>query len=401
MPDLDKTAVAALDHCAARADRIARLLETLASTSSLSADLIGTGRSLEVVAGELAPLGFELTRRQTPDGRLHLEAFRAGREDPPAVLLLAHVDAAVAVTEEAAYVVDGARARGPGVAAMKAGVVTLVTMVDTLHGLGMLSDFEWRVLITSDGAQAGATSRHHVRRLAGESDLALVFGVASESGEIVSSRAGAGRYRVHVSGQTAGPDGNSRMGRNAIIELAHKIPLLSALSSPSRGVELNIGVVQGGERPDVVPEAATLWLEARCQGPTDAIWLDRQLAIVAADVAVSGTQTEVSGSVYRPPWPPSAATEALVAVWRRAAAAVGIDDLEATHAPTSTDANLAHAVGVPTLDGLGPSGGGLSTATEWIDLAGLPARVAMSVAALVEWRQLTASVAGPPGQRRE
>jgi glutamate carboxypeptidase len=79
---------------------------------------------------------------------------------------------------------------------------------------------------------------------------------------------------------------------------------------------------------------------------------------------------------------PSAAALDLYAEAAGAARALGFD-LPNARVGGASDGNLTAAAGVPTLDGLGPSGCGAHARSEHLDLADLPRRAAL-LAALLE-----------------
>jgi glutamate carboxypeptidase len=87
------------------------------------------------------------------------------------------------------------------------------------------------------------------------------------------------------------------------------------------------------------------------------------------------------GGVDRPPLEPTSASLALYDRARRYADDLGFP-LEAARVGGASDGNFTAAAGIPTLDGLGPKGGGAHARDEFVALSDLPSRAAL-VASLV------------------
>lgn len=387
MLSLADIASRALEHTEDRLPTIDQLLEALVRIPSPSGDLEGNRRCLEVMAGGFAALGFLAEVLGAEEGREHLLCSRDGQPGAPTVLLLGHTDTPFGRDDGfQGFWTEGARARGPGVATAKGGLVVMLTVLDTLAELQLLDAFHLRALLTTDAEGLSRTSATLVRDLAERAQLALVFEPARDDGALITARRAAGHFEIEVTGRPSHAASAHAEGRNAILELAYKVPKLDGLTNPRRGVTVNCGVIAGGTRSNVVAERAHLEIDARCESAADARWVEQRLREVAADVMVRGCTTKVSGGFHRPAWPPTAATQRLVEIWQRAARALALDELPAGPAGDGGDANHAHEGGAPTLDGLGPVGGASHTAEEWADLGSFTRRAALSATALALWR---------------
>ncbi len=395
MLSLDDIARRALEHTDDRMPTIDQLLEALVRISSGSSNIQGNRRCLQVMAGGFAALGFRAALLGAPQGREHLLCRRDGQPGAPTLLLLGHTDTAYEDGHPfTGFWTEGGRARGPGVANMKGGLVVMLTVLDTLAELQLLDAFHIRALLTTDQEDGSPTSREMVRTLASQAQLALVFEAARSDGSLVTSRRAAGRFTLDVTGRAAHAGAAHAEGRNAILELAYKIPKVDGLTNPKRGITVNCGVVSGGSRANVVAEHARLVVDARCEGPMDAQFIEKRLLEIADDVMLRGCDTRVNGGFDRPAWPRTAATAELLATWARAGRALGLGPVVGAHAGDGSDANDSHAAGAPTLDGLGPVGGGYHTDAEWADLRSFAERAALSATALALWRAKQAKTRG-------
>lgn len=395
MLSLDDIARRALEHADDRMPTIDQLLEALVRIPSGSTNLEGNRRCLQVMAGGFAALGFRAALLGAEGGREHLLCRRDGQPGAPTLLLLGHTDTAYHEGHPfTGFWTEGGRARGPGVANMKGGLVVMLTVLDTLAELQLLDAFHIRALLTTDQQDGSTTSVAMVRSLAAQAQLALVFEAARPDGSLVTSRRASGRFTLDVLGRAADAGSAHAEGRSAILELAYKIPKVDGLTNPKRGITVNCGVVEGGSRPNVVAERARLLIDARCEGPMDARFIETRLQEIADDVMLRGCETTVSGGFDRPVWPRSAATAELLSTWARSARALRQPPLEGVHVGDGSDANHSHAAGAPTLDGLGPVGGGYHTDQEWADLRSFAERAALSATALALWRAKLAKTHG-------
>ena len=97
---------------------------------------------------------------------------------------------------------------------------------------------------------------------------------------------------------------------------------------------------------------------------------------------VDGQATlEVLGGLNRPPMPESATAE-LFALASRAAVDVGLPEPIGVAVGGGSDGNFTAAIGVPTLDGLGATGGGAHADHEHVLVDDLPDRTRLLAALL-------------------
>ncbi len=370
-----------------RAEAMQQLWAALVTIASPTGDAEGNEQCLEILEAGYGVLGFTPTRVPAALGREHLVLTRTGQGGAPRVMLIGHTDTVFAADAGFdGFTVEGELARGPGVADMKGGLVVMLSVAQALAQVGRLDDFDWVVVINTDEEQQSETSRELVETRAAGAQLALVFESGRASGALVKARRGTGRFTLTTRGRAAHAGQAHGEGLNAIVELAAKVGPIAALSDPARGVTVNCGLVSGGTRANVVPERAELVVDARADDPAGAAWLAQRMSEIAAAVVVEGCETAVSGGIARPPWPENEPTERLVETWTEAGRLLG-QTVTAEVTGGGSDGNFTRALGVPTLDGLGPRGGGYHTAGEWAEVASLPARVALTALALTMWRE--------------
>ena len=301
-----------------------------------------------------------------------------GTTDGPRLLMIGHMDTVFdpGTAAERPFRVEGARAFGPGVSDMKGGLLAGFLAIEILQE-ARFSGFGRVTYVCNPDEEIGSPfSRDHIRRLAEEVDVALVLEGARENGDIVSARKGVSDYTVEVVGRAAHAGIEPDRGRHAILEVAHKTIALQALNGRWPGVTVNVGVVRGGTRTNVVPERCTFEIDLR--SPEEATLAEAEAEVerivhehVVPDVTVNVTR----GSWHRPMEKKEGGAK-LAALAIEVARELGFELRDAATGGAS-DANTTSAAGAPTLDGLGPVGGDDHAPKEWLDLSSVVPRIAL------------------------
>jgi glutamate carboxypeptidase len=148
---------------------------------------------------------------------------------------------------------------------------------------------------------------------------------------------------------------------SATEELAHQVLALKALADPASGTTVNVGVIAGGTRPNVVAAHARAEIDVRF---TRAVEAQRVIAAIEAlRPRLPGAVLRLSGGLDRPPMERGTGVAQLATLARSKARELGFE-LEETSTGGASDGNFTAALGVPTLDGLGPDGGGAHADSE-------------------------------------
>jgi glutamate carboxypeptidase len=294
------------------------------------------------------------------------------------VLLLCHMDTVFPDGTAAArpFRVEGDRGLGPGVSDAKAGLLAGIEAVDLLRELGF-DRYGSVTFVCNPDEEVGSTfSGHAIRELAEASDVAYVLEAGRENGDIVSARKGVTTIRVDLAGRSAHAGVEPERGRHAVLDAALKTAELQALNGQLPGVTVNVGVLSGGIRPNVVPEACVMEIDVRAfEESVLAEIRDRVMSIVTA-ARVAGVTASVHVDMEHAPMERLPSTERLVAVARDIAGELGFPLRDASTGGAS-DANAIAATGTPVLDGLGPVGGDDHGPDEWVDLSSVALRVAL------------------------
>jgi glutamate carboxypeptidase len=371
-----------------RSHQIVATIRDLVEIESPSDNKAAVNRIAEAVAKKFSQLGGEVRFHQAKDLGNHLQVDFPGKRAAQPLLLLGHYDTVYplgTLTTMPCQVV-GDKLTGPGVLDMKSGIALM------LHALAALQDWhteEWHgilprpvtVLLVSDEEVGSDSSRSITESLAKKAAAVLVLEPSYGSqGAVKTARKGVGDYLVKVTGKASHAGLDFQKGVNAIRELAGQIEKISGFTELKKGLTVNVGVVSGGSRTNVVPAEATAQVDVRIARMKDAAGIDKKMRSLRP--INRKCKIEITGGINRPPMERTAGVAALYAQAKAIARELGWNLGEAAVGGGS-DGNFTAALGIPTLDGLGAIGDGAHAPHEHILISELPRRAAL-IAALIE-----------------
>jgi glutamate carboxypeptidase len=329
----------------------------------------------------LADLGADVEYRPDPAGKLGdtVVATFAGQAGGARVLLIGHLDTVfdpgtVAVRP---FRLDDGVAHGPGVTDMKSGLLAGLHALRALIGERGGLPFERLVFVANPDEEIGSpTSTPHIRELAADVDVALVLECARANGDIVSSRKGILDTRLRVVGRAAHAGVEPEKGRSAILEAARIVTDLHGLNGRWPGVTVNVGVIGGGTRPNVVPEHCSLEVDVRATTREALEEAETEIRRIAQATEVEDTTVEFETMARWWPMEKLAHSARLVEHAQAVARTLGFEVRDAATGGAS-DANTTAGMGVASLDGLGPIGGNDHSPAEYLDVDSIVPRTTM------------------------
>jgi Acetylornithine deacetylase/Succinyl-diaminopimelate desuccinylase and related deacylases len=356
-------------------------LERLVSIDCGSYTRAGVDEVGRWVAAFLTELGATVEARPDPAGRLGdtVVARFDGRPGGPRVLLIGHMDTVFdpGTAAERPFRIEGDAAHGPGVTDMKsgllAGLYALKAIITERGGL----PFERLVFIANPDEEIGSpTSTPHIRAFAAESDVALVLECARANGDIVSARKGILDLRMVVHGRAAHAGVEPEKGRSAILEAARIVAELHDLNGRWPGVTVNVGVIGGGTRPNVVAERCSLEVDVRATSGEALEIAEAEIHRIAEATEVPDTTIEFEPMARWWPMEKLERSGRLVEHAQAVAGALGFPVADASTGGAS-DANTTSGMGVPSLDGLGPIGGNDHASAEYLEVDSIVPRTTL------------------------
>ncbi|MDI6024365.1 M20 family metallopeptidase [Leucobacter sp. UT-8R-CII-1-4] len=360
-------------------------LSALVGIDSGSDDPAGVNRVADWVSDRLVALGFSIERQTAPSDEAtgqarYGDALVARRKGSgqSRVLLFAHMDT-VFLRGDAAkrpFSIDSdGLAHGPGVTDDKAGIVAGLHAAAHLIAEGSERYSELVLVFTPDEEIGSPFGRTVLASAARDVDVALCLECARENGDLVAARKGVIDLELEIDGIAAHSGIEPERGAHAGLEAAHLTIFLQSIADWPAGITVNVGKLRAGERLNIVPDYARLSVEMRAPRQEDLELLMAKIRERIAKPLVPGTKISILELEDCPPMERTAASESIGAAASKIADSLGFSIRLATTGGVS-DANRVSALGVPTLDGLGPIGGGDHTPGEWLQLRTVPQRVA-------------------------
>jgi glutamate carboxypeptidase len=253
--------------------------------------------------------------------------------------------------------------RGPGVYDMKAGLVQMLYALQALRALYLEPSVTPLVFINSDEEIGSHESTPYIRRLARITDRAFVLEPSlGLEGKLKIARKGVGRFTVVVKGKAAHAGLNPDGGASAILELSYVIQKLFALNDPQKGTTVNVGMIDGGLRPNVIAPESRATIDVRVLTSEDARQIEEHIRHLQP--VAPGVTLEIDGGMGRPPLEQTVRNQSLWEMARGLGREIGLD-LAAGVAGGASDGNTT-SLFTATLDGLGAVGDGAHARHEFI-----------------------------------
>ncbi len=354
-----------LAQLASERDEMERALRALVEISSWTHDKAGVDAAGDALC-EVMKLPCERIASERFGNHLAFHAPRTAGEG--GAMLIGHIDTVFPRDAFAGYRREGERAFGPGVLDMKGGLVVVASALGALACAGALEHIPLSLLVVTDEEIGSPDSTPHLRRIAAGARIALDFESGRANDEIVTCRKGTGSFTARAHGKAAHAGNAHRDGVNAIWALSQFVDGAQRLTDYARGVTVNIGTIRGGIGKNTVPPAAEAEGDLRFETHADEQSLRDALVRVAANETVPGAHIEVAWGPGRPPMERSEASAALRDAYAAAQRASGLGDGEMALVGGGSDAATTSAMGIPSIDALGPRGAGFHTLDEYIEL---------------------------------
>jgi glutamate carboxypeptidase len=302
----------------------------------------------------------------------HLVARSSWGQGTPGILVLSHLDTVhpMGFIERLPFKVEGDSAFGPGIYDMKGGAYLAYHAFRQLCATAVGSTLGVTQLYVSDEEIGSPTSRALIEAEGRKAKYVLVTEPARDGGKIVTGRKGVARFEIFIKGVPAHAGSRPGDGRSAIRELGNIIQTLEAMNDPTRGVTVNVGVVRGGTRPNVIAEEAYAEVDMRVPSIADADELVPKILNLKS--RTEGVSVKVVGELNRPPYEKSNAGAALYEHARTLAAEIGFELVD-TRTGGGSDGNFT-APHTATLDGLGVDGQGAHTHHEQLYISSIEPR---------------------------
>jgi len=318
------------------------ILKQMVGINSFTANANGVNALGDLTAEVFSELGFnaEMVQADTPTFGKHLVMTRPGApENAPDIALVSHLDTVFPPEEEIqnnfSWRQEGDRIYGPGTVDIKGGTVGMFMLLDALKTFvpQTFESVNWALLLNAAEERLSHDfGRLCLNRLQGNTLAALVFEggrLFDNTFSLAVTRKGRAQYRVKTFGKSAHAGNNHHLGANAILQMAHIVPQIAALTDYERHLTFNVGVTRGGSVVNRVPHYAETSVEMRAfsskifdEGLEKMLALSGPGRVSSADGSYT-CRVEVELACQTQPWPQNPATDRLYALWEAAAHKLG------------------------------------------------------------------------------
>jgi glutamate carboxypeptidase len=299
------------------------------------------------------------------------------------IALVGHLDTVFPPGTFEGYRRDGDLARGPGVLDMKGGLVVVAFALKALAQAGALPAL--KLVIVADEEVGSPEGQGVIRDAVAGADGALVFEAGRKGDLIITRRKGTGSVVLTAHGKAAHAGNAHKEGVNAVWALAKVVDRAQLLTDYSRGITVNVGKFTGGTSKNTVPDRADALVDFRFETRADGEGIVAALKTACGEHGVPGATVELSGGIARMPLERTDASAALMNAYGEAAKGAGLSNGEANLIGGGSDASTTSAIGIASIDGLGPRGTGFHTHDEQIEVVTLLQKAEALARFLVAW----------------
>ncbi len=303
------------------------------------------------------------------------------------VLLSGHCDTVFpsgSYPEDPFRIEDGF-ARGPGVVDMKNGVAMIFYMLVALKHFGFTERPVKAVLVgDEETSHAGGIADKILMEEAKGSLCCFNMESGRMDNCLTVGRKGCLDCHITVRGVAAHAGNDYLKGKNAIVEMAQKLPLMQALTKYDEGLTVSVGVIKGGMVSNAVPDHCYAELDVRYKKQKDMLWVEEEIKKICAQTFIEGTETKVEFVAPMPPFEETEANHQLLSYINSVAEEGGYPTFGGIYVGGGSDASYISSVGVPTVCSMGAQGSGAHTLEERASVASFFDRWVITTAAIME-----------------
>lgn len=342
-------------------------LEKIVNINSFSENDTGLIQTADLIVDWGRLHGFEFKKIKNNNNSNIFHLYLEGRSQTPYFALVGHFDTVHSPESHFNGLVnEGNKLIGPGVLDMKGGLVAVLYALAVLKELEGSTNLPFRVILNCDEETGSLDSRTIIEEKLVNATGAFIFEGRYESGNaIVTARKGIIMCEVDVFGHAAHAGESPEEGANAVVEMAEKIVLLQRLTDFSSGTTVSPGMVKGGVTANTIPDHCHAEIDIRFPNPAAGDKVHHDIINILETRFGPGTRTEYKLTDARPAFVRTVKSEQLRDFYFDTAREFAISVGEESRGGGS-DGNLTSAMGIPTLDSLGPAGDHPHTDKEYI-----------------------------------
>src|SRR5205085_12618639 len=282
--ELNRTAAdALLQQLTNSQSTVLALTRALVEVESPSGDLDGSRAVVSLLIDAARNLPGVTTVERIPvenyGEHLRIHLYADDPRDTRTTLLLGHTDTVHPRGSLALrpWRESEGRIYGPGIYDMKANCALALAALRACADVSMQPARPVVLLLTCDEEAGSNSGRALVEEEAMRAEHVLVLEPSAPGGRAKTARKGTGMYSLTIKGRAAHAGLDPEKGASAIHELARQIESLQALADAAHGSTVNVGVISGGTRSNVVAAEARAEIDVRFSTAAEALRLDEAI----------------------------------------------------------------------------------------------------------------------------
>ena len=197
----------------------------------------------------------------------HLLIKAFDNDTPGQILVIGHTDTVHrrGSIEQRPWRREAGKIFGPGIFDMKANCVLALEVLRALDELKFKPQVGVSLVLTCDEEVGSASGWPFIEQTARakETAFAMVLEPPAADGRVKTGRKGTGIFSLKVEGKAAHAGLEPEKGASAILELARQTERIHSINKAGQGISVNVGVVNGGTRSNVVAAEAEAEIDVR------------------------------------------------------------------------------------------------------------------------------------------
>ncbi len=289
----------------------------------------------------------------------------AGEEKPYDIMFIGHYDTVfdTGTVAKRPFSIDGDKAKGPGVADMKAG--DLLAFYLTLELRERYPDA--RILIVNNGDEEGGSyiSGESLTEISKKAKYAFDMESGRLNHRFVKTRKGVGEIKIKFKGRPSHAGIAPEKGANAVEEAANWVLALHKLNKPEKGVTVNVDVINGGVLANVIAEDCEIIFDDRFLTLEDRDEIEEGVRYLMDHPFNPEVKNEFIKLSEFPPMVMIPETQKMIDIMNEEAEKLGLD-IGFIDVAGASDASLVSLAGTPVIDACGPCGEFFHTDDEYL-----------------------------------
>lgn len=368
-------------------DAMMKMWEDLVMTPSGSANKGDVDAIISKAADILTGMGGKTRIKEFTDAGNALVSEFGDCENKPFVVFVGHLDTVFSDPEETKkrpFTIKDGTAYGPGVLDMKGGITIAIHALQALQSVNF-DKYAVKVIIAGDeevGHKYSAFGDFAMKEAKGAA-AAFNFETGFMDDSLVLARKGVYCFAMEAFGRGAHVGNAPEEGRSAIKELAYKILDIEALTDWSKGLNLNVGVIEGGTVHNSAPAYAKMIVDMRFTDPAMLEAMKAKFQEINDKVYVDGVTCKMTPVSLMQPMVELESSKELFELVKKVYEAEGFGSPKAITVGGGSDSAYTTMVGVPTVCAMGVKGGRNHTVDEFANVESLFMRAKLMCAVML------------------